>query len=729
MKKVININFQGSVVPIEESAYDELQKYIDSLRKYFAEEEGREEIINDIESRISELFQQRLKNGATCITEEDVALIINNMGRPADFDEVTGTSQSDQSESKGQSQSNSGSAYTWNYNSKRLYRDEHNKILGGVCSGIGAYLGIDPWIVRILFILSGIGILAYIILWIFVPANNSLVNGAKKKLYRNPDEKIIGGVCSGIGSYFDINPWLPRIIFLLPFVSFIFRWSSFGPLSFPNFLKLTFSPGTLLIYIILWLVIPEAKTTSEKLEMKGEKVDLNSIKNSVLNEMKGVGERLGKMGVQAGEFAKEKGPQMGQELYQSANRTGNALGNIIATLVKVVLYIILGCIAFAIIVAVFSVAIVAIGFFPLKDFIIEDGLQNLLAWGTLIFFIGVPVVGIVTFIIRKLARMKSSNKLISYSFVGLWIIGWVCFFWLLSLVGRDFKHLSSVNEMGVSLSNPKTEYLEVRALENKNFRRRGWFKIEPYSYLDVTDDTAFIGNVNIRIIQSPSDSFEVSYVKMSNGPTRREADKLASLISFSAIQSDSILWMDKAISINTTDKFRNQSVEVTIAVPIGHKIKIDKFYGYRNRVNFMSSDLDDYYWKRGFGDYDFDYGVQYVMKTDGLYNLNGRKAGNEWDSDIDDFDGKNKDSYRYQSPMSMDSLKKQQESEMHQMQRSLDSLKMMHEKQMDKIKDSLLEEKKRIDQKLEKLNTNKSVSSMLPSLLIENKSYPFINFI
>ena len=65
MKKVININFQGNVVPIEETSYELLQQYIESLRNYFVKEEGRDEIINDIESRISELFQERIKNGST----------------------------------------------------------------------------------------------------------------------------------------------------------------------------------------------------------------------------------------------------------------------------------------------------------------------------------------------------------------------------------------------------------------------------------------------------------------------------------------------------------------------------------------------------------------------------------------------------------------------------------------------------------------------------------------
>jgi site-specific recombinase XerD len=86
MKKVININFQGRVIPIEESAYDMLKQYVESLRRFFADEEGRDEIINDIEGRIAELFGESLKKGSTCITDDEVNHIIASMGRPEDFE-------------------------------------------------------------------------------------------------------------------------------------------------------------------------------------------------------------------------------------------------------------------------------------------------------------------------------------------------------------------------------------------------------------------------------------------------------------------------------------------------------------------------------------------------------------------------------------------------------------------------------------------------------------------
>ena len=110
MNKVININFQGRVLPIEELAYDLLKQYIDSLRTYFVNEEGCDEIINDIECRIAELCDERLKKGTPCITQEDMNLIITSIGRPADFEAQDGfevsTSQSGQSTNQNNYQNN-----------------------------------------------------------------------------------------------------------------------------------------------------------------------------------------------------------------------------------------------------------------------------------------------------------------------------------------------------------------------------------------------------------------------------------------------------------------------------------------------------------------------------------------------------------------------------------------------------------------------------------------------
>src|SRR6476660_3170556 len=230
MKKVININFQGRVIPIEESAYDILKQYIESLRRFFANEEGKDEIINDIEGRIAELFGETLKKGGTCITDDDVNAVINSMGRPEEFEteeasvrEQLSGEQKQYSNTGNTSSSQTYSESTGSVRPERFYRDENNKLLGGVCAGLANYFNIDKLVVRILFIIFtfgfGFGFIAYLILWVAIPSSASTTIGSmRKRLFRDPENKLIGGVCGGLASYFGVNVWIPRILFLVPFL-------------------------------------------------------------------------------------------------------------------------------------------------------------------------------------------------------------------------------------------------------------------------------------------------------------------------------------------------------------------------------------------------------------------------------------------------------------------------------------------------------------------------------
>ena len=293
MKKVININFKGRVIPIEEAAFEQLQKYTESLRRYFANEEGRDEIINDIEDRIAELFDEDLKKGATCITEEKVTAICSSMGSVEDFEQMdneTGASTGNSS-SASSSTSSTSSAFATASEEPRgsLGRNANDKVLGGVCSGLAHYLKIDPTVVRILFALItfggfGTGVLIYIVLWIVLPIKDLKTN-IRKRLFRNPDDKVIGGVASGLASYFNIPVWIPRVVFTLPLIlgiiSSIFRNAMFDFDFEPDFVFGGFGGTLFVIYVILWIVLPMANSATEKLQMRGEKIDVNSIKNAV----------------------------------------------------------------------------------------------------------------------------------------------------------------------------------------------------------------------------------------------------------------------------------------------------------------------------------------------------------------------------------------------------------------------------------------------------------------
>lgn len=294
-----------------------------------------------------------------------------------------------------------------------------------------------------------------------------------------------------------------------------------------------------------------------------------------------------------------------------------------------------------------------------------------------------------------------------------------------------------MNATNIALTNATVKSLEVMPIQNNDYyRSNSWFKLEPFATFGMDDDTAFISNVRIKIEKSNTDSFQVSVIKLVNGRTRRYADTLASLINFNISQNDSILMMDRAIRINTTDKFRNQFVEVTIAVPVGHHIKINKNFGYRNRVRFAGFWSENDWYNRDYDeDYDFKIGEEYVMKEDGLYTLEGVPSNKENDWNDRQNDNKNNPEprmddteYRYNSGNKIDSLKTIQEKQIQKMQASVDSLKAVREKELNRMKDSLRKAKDEIDQKIQNLNKGTALSGEAP-IKSTNEDYSFIMYI
>ena len=191
MNKTININLGGTFFHIDESAYKLLQQYLEKLKITFSNTQGKEEIIEDIESRIAELLREIKKHADQVIVLSNINSVIDTMGQPEDF-----ISEDDQ---------------------ERFIRPE-------------------------------------------------------KKLFRNPEDRYIGGVISGLGSYFGIETIWMRIIWLILTV---------------------FSAGApVIVYIIMWALIPEAKTTAEKLQMKGEPVNISTIEKKIKEEFDEVSEKI-----------------------------------------------------------------------------------------------------------------------------------------------------------------------------------------------------------------------------------------------------------------------------------------------------------------------------------------------------------------------------------------------------------------------------------------------------
>ena len=194
MKITVSVNLGGYSYYIDEDAYDELKRYLKNLELHFAGEESSAEILSDIETRMAELFRAKITDYKQVITIDDVHQVITVLGKPEDIDDKESRSARDKFATPGY---------------HRMYRDPDHRIIGGVCSGMGAYWNIDPLIIRIIFAAL-----------------------------------IFAG---GLGA---------------------------------------------LTYVILWIVLPEARTTSEKIEMKGEPVNIHNIKESVKQEIENVRKKM-----------------------------------------------------------------------------------------------------------------------------------------------------------------------------------------------------------------------------------------------------------------------------------------------------------------------------------------------------------------------------------------------------------------------------------------------------
>jgi phage shock protein PspC (stress-responsive transcriptional regulator) len=170
MKITVSINIGGIAFHIDEDAYSELKIYLRSLERHFAKEQSAAEIMSDIETRIGELLRARISDYKQVVTISDVLEVIEILGTPEDISGESGTSGYERISST-------------KYN--RIYRDPERSIIAGVCSGMAAYWHIDPWIVRVVFIVlalpGGLGILIYAVLWIVLPEARSTAQRIEMK--------------------------------------------------------------------------------------------------------------------------------------------------------------------------------------------------------------------------------------------------------------------------------------------------------------------------------------------------------------------------------------------------------------------------------------------------------------------------------------------------------------------------------------------------------------------
>ncbi len=528
MNKVVNINLNGIIISIDEVAYEQLKQYIDALHKHFSGTEGSAEIISDIETRIAELLQLKLTDNYTVILPKDVADVIAVMGNPWQMEGEEETQSSTQSSSQNNTQNT--------VVPKKLKRDPHNKVISGVCGGLGNFLNIDPIIARAGFLISffvfGSGLLLYLILWVIMPeaTPNELPQfsgTSSRKLFRNTDDKMIGGVCSGIGSYLGVSEVVMRVVFIISFFAF----------------------GTgLLAYVILWLIIPEAKTATEKLQMRGSNIDINNIEREFRNAT--------------------------SNLTQKAT-TSPVLKNLLKVVTIMVGLLVLFTIVLpgSILFLVLTFGIGGSGDFSefVRTITINDTILMLAKWGINAIVFSV-VLGFAALAFQLITHKKV--RYVSVITTILFFGGIASSIVALLMYRSEIKHevVLITNEQELAVNDTLLIKLNPAFLDDDVDEFDFHLKDGEVSW-KIQNDMLLFKEPRITINPSRNNLMQVKLKRESWGKTQEEAEDLARKASLNLVVDSSMVILDNGVGL-ANQPFKNQELTLGLWIPIGTVLKV-----------------------------------------------------------------------------------------------------------------------------------------------------------
>jgi phage shock protein PspC (stress-responsive transcriptional regulator) len=539
MKKNISINISGIIFHIEEDGYEKLKEYLESINKYFSTFDGSSEIIADIESRIAEIFLARLNEDKQVITLEDVASLIATMGGIQDFqaveEEAPTTTTSPGQEAKEE-------APPVSEPEKKLYRDKKRRLVGGVAAGIAHYFSIDPLWIRLIFIvllfdvfltfsLSALVLIGYIVLWIVVPEADDLEEDKKlKKMYRDPQDRVIGGVANGMAAYFNIDVTLVRVLFVL---------------------SILLGGSGLIAYVVLWIILPEAKTITDKVQMKGEAVTLENIESNIKSTQ------------EAREHPKEESVIVKILLFPfrliAIILTGlaRALGPIakfIVEFIRIILGVALTIVGLAMLFSILVVGgvylglmagsdVVHIGSFPIE--LIHNTITPL-SFIAGIIVIGIPALAILFIGLSIASKTRIPNATVGWAMFALWLMGIIGLSFTLPSVIYDFRNEGEYSTTSYYQIDGKQLVLDVN---EKGFEEYDGVRLKLRGY----------DGDRIKLVQDFS----------ARGATKSEARDHARSIEYNVVQQDSVLIFDSNLNFKRQTRFRGQDLLMTMYIPYG----------------------------------------------------------------------------------------------------------------------------------------------------------------
>ena len=475
MNKTVNMNLGGFFFHIDEDAYQKLNRYFDAIKRSLSSD-GREEIMNDIESRISELFSEKLNTDKQVLGIKDVDDVIAIMGQPEDYkiedNDAPETNYSFASSGK----------------SKKMYRDTENGILGGVSSGLGHYFGVD-------------------------------------------------------------SVWIRIALVLLVFAGF----------------------GTgIVAYLVLWIVIPEAKSTSEKLEMRGEPINISNIEKKVKEEFSSISDK----------FKNADYDKMGNQFRSSAEKIGGTLGEVLPKIFEAFGKVIGAFVVFVAASTLISLIIsfFAVGTFPFFDmpwhkYVEAVNYSTIPFWFLIllsILAVGIPFFFLLILGLKLLiTNLKSIGNTAKYTLLALWIIS------VAALIVFGIKQATAVAYEGkVSskqqiLINP-SDTLKIKFQYNDLYSKN----IDDREDFEFVQDAAnreliYSNDIEFHIMPTSEKTPYVLIENIANGISQSEAKNRAEKIDYNfKIEGNEIIF-DNYLLTEAKNKFRDQEVKIYLYLPKG----------------------------------------------------------------------------------------------------------------------------------------------------------------
>jgi phage shock protein PspC (stress-responsive transcriptional regulator) len=537
MNKTISINLGGFFFHIDEDAFSKLTRYLDAVKRSLSPE-GREEIIKDIESRIAELFQEKIKNEKQVIGSKEVDDMIVIMGQPEDYkidDEPKN------------SFNNSNYNYSNNGGTKKLYRDKDNSIIGGVLSGVSQYIGIDP-------------------IWLRI---------------------------------------------------------------FMAILLVFFGTG-FFIYIILWIIIPEAKTTTQKLEMRGMPINITNIEKKVKEGIDDITSKISDIDTE----------KMMYNARNSSQRVGSTIEDIFTTILKIIGKLLGGFIVLVTSVSLIGLLIGTIFMFfsstldhvhmPWNEYLRASNYTDFPMWILYIFSFFAAAIPIFFFFILGLKllvnNVKSIGSYAKYSLLGLWILSIVFLVYFGLRQASEVSRESKVVEKREIILTPN-DTLKINMKYN-DFYTKSVYKRTDFKFIVDEKDKEIIysNNVKIHLMKTDETKTYIQIEKVANGSSYNDAKERARNIVYNFDIQGNIINLDNYLVTDRNNKFRDQEVHIYIYIPKGTVIFPNETIS--DYLTNHNSDIDMYYGREN----------HYYKLIDGDFeclDCPEEIENNEWNSDED----------------------------------------------------------------------------------------------